>query len=362
MPAGWIGERAEDIALNASRRGRRYGRTQPIRVRLLTWQLTAFLGSTLAAAACLLGDCPFGEKARPRTTLVDQPGAVRSVAFAPDGTLLATVGSDGSVVLRDPLSRRGYRLRPPDSDPVRCLAFQPGGKLLATSSRSGVVELNDLDTVGSQALDDEAGATAGAASLAFAPDGSVLAVGQQDGRITLWDVATRRLRSVLGRHADFVASLAFAPDGTTLASAGGDRSVRVWDLSARGERLEIRGQASTFVALSFSPDSRLLALGDQVSPIIRLWDVAARVEHAALRGPAGAVVALAISPDGKTLAAAGLKGLVTAWDLATLEPRPTRMKHAGASSLAFAPDGKTLASGGFDGIVHLWEWPIADHD
>ena len=357
MSAGWIGERVDDIAPSPSRRGRQYARTRPIRLRLLTWQLTAFLGSTFAAAACLLGEGPCGEKTGPRATLVDQAGAIRSVAFAPDGTLLATVGSDGSVVLRDPLSRRGYRLRPPCSDPVRCLAFQPGGKLLATSSRSGVVALHDLDTVGTQALDDEAAATAGAAGLAFAPDGATLAVGQQDGRITLWDVVTGRLRSALDGHADFVASLAFAPDGATLASAGGDRSVRLWDVPTGRERLAIRGQASTFVALSFSPDGRTLALADQVSPVVRLRDVAARVERAALHGPAGAIVALAISPDGRTLAAAGRQGLVTVWDLATLKLRPMRLKHAGAYSLAFSPDGLTLASAGVDGTVHLWDWP-----
>jgi WD40 repeat protein len=357
MPVGWIGERVNGVALNPARQGRQDGRGHSIRLSLVTWPVAAFLGSTVVAAACLLGDCPFCEKTEPRATLVDQAGAIRSVAFAPDGTLLATIGGDGSLVLRDPAARRGYPLRPAGSDPVRCLAFGPDGKTLATGSRTAAVALYDLDTVESQALDDEAAATAGAAGLAFAPDGSTLAVGQQDGRITLWDAVTGRMRSVLDGHADFVASLAFAPDGATLASAGGDRSVRLWDVAAGRERLAIRGQASTFVALSFSPDNRLLALADQVSPVVRLWDVATGIERAALRGPAGAVVALAISPDGKTLAAAGRQGLVTCWDLATLNIRPMRLRHAGAYSLAFSPDGHTLASAGVDGTVHLWDWP-----
>jgi WD40 repeat protein len=354
MPAESIGGYVEGVALNPARRGR----SHPIRLGLLTWQLAAFLGATAAAATCLLGECPFSEKTEPRATLVDRGGAVRSVAFAPDGTLLATVGGDGSLVLRDPSAHRGYSLRPPGSDPVRCLAFGPDGKTLATGSWTAAVALYDLETIGSQALDDAAATTAGAAGLAFAPDGATLAVGQQDGRITLWDAATGRMRSVLGGHDAFVASLAFAPDGATLASAGGDRSVRLWDLASGRERLAIRGRtSSTVVPLSFSPDGRLLALADQISPEIRLWDVAAGIEHAVLSGPAGAVVALAISPDGSTLAASGRQGLVTCWDLATLKIRPTRLKHAGAYSLAFSPDSHTLASAGVDGTVHLWDWP-----
>jgi len=359
MSGGWIGERVDGIALNPARRGRQDGRGHPVRVSLVTWQVFAFLGSTVVAAACLLGEGPCGEKTGPRATLVDQAGAIRSVAFAPDGTLLATLGGDGSLVLRDPSAHRGYPLRPAGSDPVRCLAFGPDGKTLATGSRTGAVALYDLETVGTQALDDEAAATAGAAGLAFAPDGATLAVGQQDGRITLWDVVTGRRRSVLDGHDGFVAALAFSPDGATLASTSGDRSVRLWDLSTGSERLAIRGQTSTFVALSFSPDGRLLALADQVSPVVRLRDVATGIERDSLHGPAGAIVALAISPDGKTLAAAGRQGLVNCWDLATLKNRPMRLSHAGAYSLAFSPDGLTLASAGVDGTVHLWDWPAA---
>jgi WD40 repeat protein len=116
------------------------------------------------------------------------------------------------------------------------------------------------------------------------------------------------------------------------------------------------------MALAFSPDGRLLALGDHVSAVVRLWDLTAGAERAALRGPTGAVVGVAISPDGTTLAAADYQGVVTFWDLATLEVRPGRLRHAGVRSLAFAPDGRALATGGFDGTIHLWAFPIASGD
>jgi WD40 repeat protein len=156
-----------------------------------------------------------------------------------------------------------------------------------------------------------------------------------------------------------VVSLAFAPDGATLASSGGDRSVRIWEVPAGRQRFASDSLGRTHVALSYSPDGRLLALGDQVNPLVRLWDVVNGAELAVLEGPTGAVVAVAISPDGATLAAGDYNGLVTFWDLATLRVRPKRLKHAGVHSLAFAPNGRVLATGGFDGIIQLWDWPIS---
>jgi WD40 repeat protein len=343
---------------SADRRGRQDTRSRPIRPALLTWPAGAFLVAGVTMAACLLVKRPYGERTWPRATLVNQGASVRSVAFSQDGALMAMLGGDGSVVLRDPDEIRSYRPLPRGSDPVRCLAFAPDGKVLATCGRTTAVALYELDAAGSRALHDEAGATVGAAGLAYAPDGATLAVGQQDGRITLWDVTTGRMRSALSGHIDFVASLAYAPDGETLASSGGDRCVRLWDPKTGRERFAIPGQASTVVPLSFSPDGRFLALADQVSPVVRLWMIAAGLEceRAALRGTEGSVVAVAISPDGTTLVTADLRGQITCWDLATLAIRPIRLEHAGVQSLAFAPDGRTLASGGFDGTIHLWDW------
>ncbi len=358
MSGGGLAERIEGMERKPYVRRHRDTAARPIRLSLVSWQAMAFLGATAATAACLLGECPCGEKARPRSTLVEHVGAIMSVAYAPDGSRLATVGGDGSVVIRDPAALRGYPLESAESDPVRCLAFSPDSKVLATGSRTTVVAVHDLDRNAPRFLDDEAAVTAGAAGLAFAPDGDTLAVGQQDGRITFWDVATGRMRSSLAGHSDFVAALSFAPDGATLASSGGDHTVRISEPATGRERLAIHGQSNTVVALSFSPDGRFLALADPVSPVVRLWDVSAGVERAALRGTEGPVVAVAISPDGTALAAAGLHGRITFWDLATLAIRPVRLDHAGARSLAFAPDGLTLATGGFDGTIHLWDWPL----
>ena len=214
--------------------------------------------------------------------------------------------------------------------------FSADSRVLAVSTAKASVSLHDLVDHQSRTLNDVRASTTGAACLAFSPDGATLAVGQQDGRITLWDPGTGRNRSTLPGHTEFVASMAFAPAGATLASSGGDLATRVWDLAAGREVLAISSPKTPFVALAFSADGRLLCLGEPTSPAVRIWDVTRGVEHAILSGPTAAVVALGISPDGATLAAADYRGAVTFWDLATLQLRSRRLRHAGVRSLAFA--------------------------
>jgi len=354
MFADSIGTRGGRIA---EERERFSTKGRPVRLALVTWPVIALLGASVAAAACLLGECDRGSQTQAKETLIGHAGTVKSIAFRPDGAMLSSVGVDGSIVVWDLAARPRYAFLPQGPGRVRCAAFGADNRVLATGNPTATVALHDLVAHESRALHDVPAASAGAACLAFAPDGATLAVGQQDGKITLWDAASGCIRSTLDGHTGFVASLAFAPDGATLASSASDRSVRIWDLPANRERFVIIRPTSTFVALTFSPGGRLLVLCDQVSPVVRLWDMTTGAECAVLRDPSGAVVTVAISPDGTTLAAADFKGLVTFWDLATLKVRPARLRHAGVHSLAFAPDGHALATGGFDGTIHLWDLP-----
>jgi WD40 repeat protein len=273
--------------------------------------------------------------------------------------MLSSVGLNGSTVLWNLETLEGESFSPVGAGQDHCISFSRDGKYLATGNPSAAVALHELEAYERRPLVDPSGGTAGAECLAFDPGGASLAVGQQDGRITFWDVTTRRVRSDLPAHREYVASLAYAPDGMTLASSGGDRTVRLWDLTTARQRFEISGQPSSLVALAFSPDSRLLALADQRSPVVQLVDVTTGSKGSALRGPKGPVVSLAMSPDGTTLAAADLQGAITCWDLATLQIRTPRLAHKWVYSLAFAPDGRTLASGGVDGIIQLWDWPLS---
>jgi WD40 repeat protein len=111
-----------------------------------------------------------------------------SVGWSPDGTMVATGGGQGKVIL--------WRAA--------------GGRQLATLQAD----------------------TSWVLAMAFSLDGSLLAAsGIGDRQVTVWDVRTRRL---VGRlpHPNFVGSTAFDPAGRTLATDAADGLVRLWDLTS----------------------------------------------------------------------------------------------------------------------------------
>src|SRR5262249_8993121 len=98
-------------------------------------------------------------------------------------------------------------------------------------------------------------------TLAFSPDGQTLAsVAGHANVIWLWDLARGR-PSTGGEHARRVVALAFAPDGGTLACADSAGNVTLWDLTSRKER-SLGGVTQALYLpcrLAYSPDGRLLA-------------------------------------------------------------------------------------------------------
>ena len=186
--------RAARVELTTSYRDRgRPERRHSVRVALVTWPIIVCLGATVAAAACLIGDCSHSRKrtaTEARETRVSHTGTVQSVAFRADGAVLSSVGIDGSIVIWGHGGFIEHPFLPDGPGQVRSAAFSTDNRVLATANLNEPVALHDLAGRTFADFTTRPRSTRAAACLAFAPDGSTLAVGQQDGRITLWDPRT----------------------------------------------------------------------------------------------------------------------------------------------------------------------------
>ena len=311
---------------------------------------------TAQAASSMVGALETARSSGAETIVRGFPDGVRTVAYSPDGRMLAASSLHGAVRLWDLESRRPLGAPLGGSGEVWSVAFSPDGRILAFSGGDGAVRLWDVRSRSSLAeLPAHQGRVDG---VAFSPDGRTLASGGRDGTVRLWNVRDRApLGAPLQGHTGRVDSVAFSPDGRTLASAGSDETVRLWDVrSGRSLGPPLRGHTGTIASVAFSPDGNTLASSD-LDGAIRLWNVRTRAPLGhPLRGDAGEVWSVAFSPDGRTLASSGTDGSVRLWDVRTLEPlgAPLRGHMSQVDGVAFSPDGSTLASAGFDGTVRLW--------
>ncbi|WP_327256844.1 nSTAND1 domain-containing NTPase [Streptomyces sp. NBC_01244] len=281
-------------------------------------------------------------------------GPVNAVAFAPDGRLLATAGSDGKVLLRRVADRSTVAAFTAPGR-VRTVAFSPDGRTLAAGSTDGPVRLWSVGA-GGGSVSVLPPSTAGARAVAFAPDGDTLAIAAADGTIQLRDPSgEHREHAVLTGHTARVNTLAYAPDGRSLVSAGADGTVRLWDTRRAEPAGVLEGHTGEVLGAAFAPDGRTVATGG-VDRTVRLWDVGGRRAAATLAGHSDDVNSVAYTPDGTTVISGGGDGTTRLWDVRSGRLTATLAGHTDyVLAVSVDPAGSVLATAAFDQSVVLWD-------
>ena len=294
-------------------------------------------------------------------TLAGHKWIVHSVAFAPDGNTLASGSGDRTIKIWDVRSGELLRTLEGYKGYVSSVAFAPEGKTLASGS-DNTVKL--WDTRSGELLRTLEGHTDTVLSVAFAPDGKTLASGSTDNAIKLWDARSGEVLRTLEGHTSSVWSVAFAPDGSTLASSSDDNTIKLWDAHS-GELLRtLEGHTSLVYSVTFASDGSTLASGSSDNAI-KLWDARSGETLRTLEGHTEDVTSVAFAPDGNTLTSGSDDKTIKTWDAhsgelqLSIDARGPGHKRKGHTdtvlSVAFAPDGSTLASGSYDKTIKTWD-------
>ncbi|WP_239331976.1 effector-associated domain EAD1-containing protein [Frankia sp. CiP3] len=268
---------------------------------------------------------PFGgfDTARPML-LKGQTSNVTSVAVNGAGTVAATGGENGKIILYD--------------------AFSGKSTTTLAGVHSGRVD-----------------------ALAFSPDGTILASGGMDRAVVLWDLTGHAPPRRLTGHSDNIRSLSFSPDGATLVSASQDHTARVWNI-ATGEAGMVQADGELW-STEVDPTGRwFVTVAEPARPgtpdsqgKIVLWDINRLQPVGEPAYAPGSVFTAAFNPNGTMLATGQDNGgPIVLWhvDQTGVHFASDLNGHGGGVlCLDFTPDGRTLVSGAYDNTV-LLQWDV----
>lgn len=309
-----------------------------------------------------------------------QKRAIGTVAYSPNGKLIATGSDDWTVALWDATtaSRRTpvAILRGPDRA-VKSVAFNRTGTLLAVGSDDRTVRLWDIThPEHPRALGAVIHATGSVYGLAFSPAADVLAVGGFGNTVHLFgvvDPARPWAAGTLGGHRKPVRAIAYSPDGATLAAGGEDGRDVLWRVAdpARPVQLKVlpaESDEGPVRAVTFSRDGHSLFSGSG-GGVLRVFNVtdpsSASVVLPADKQSGGAAITtgtnitgLAVSPDGKTVVVANTSDQALVY-APTRSSGPLQYLNHGyvTWAVSYSPDGRSVATGAEDHQLRIWEVP-----
>ncbi len=301
----------------------------------------------------------------------DPDGAIRSLSYSPDGTMLASGGEDHSVILWNTATWTiRWSVNLGNGRPVS-LAFSPDSSMLAigyddaSGGRYWIVILNTITGAEIQTLK---GHTASVNGLAWSQDGSKLASASSDTTARIWDVATSSYIPL--NHPDGVTGVSWWWSGNRIATSCLDGHVRLWN-SGSGALVTSYLYGQPLMSVAFNPTGTILATGSSDGNVT-LWEVTTGSQWSSIGNSGYGVLSVRFNETGRSLVSTStvskdfpFAATVTVWEVLAWDNFYTRAIGSSAchdgsrgypSHIAvFAPNGTQVVSGCGNAIIKLWD-------
>ncbi|MGB6847915.1 MAG: hypothetical protein WBG05_06905, partial [Thermoanaerobaculia bacterium] len=291
-------------------------------------------------------------------------GDVKEVAFAPDGTWVASWGSDGyrywTFTKESGEDPGGF---PPHDSGSGQLAFDPAGRFIVVAP---IAEQVHLLPFGQGDARTAPAPEQRSSSLAVSPDGARVAWGggltEENRVIHVWDLQTDEVQVLDAGREEGINHLEFTPDGRLLAAYGplstassnflGIGTLRQWNVEGGTQKLFIDGVER----FDLSRDGLSLLSLEGGHVIFHDLQQGRATELPGLEAD-GNTTTLALDPTGTIAVTGSEEGVLRVASVTGGEPHLLMGHESSVYEVAVSPDGRWIASVSADTTLRLWPMP-----
>jgi len=230
---------------------------------------------------------------------------------------------------------------------ILSVEFSPDGRLLISGSSDGTVRIWNIRDGSSRIFHHS---TSFICALRFSPDGRFVAGGSLNADLYLWELRSRHLVTSMTGHTEAVSSIVFMQNGEGFISGSWDGTLKYWNnsLSAPAQRSD--GSAEDV-------KRKVNFVGDTVNSFLLSFWILIQAWNVSLcsRPSQAGILSVSIPQKGPWIASGSVDCTVGIWHTRTGAQQCILQGHTEkVYSVDFSPTGDYLASADWNGTVRIW--------